>query len=663
MKNLRLKSGNIPFLFLITTVLAYGLLIPSIGFYWDDWPFAWIAKFMGPAEFNPAFAPFRPFLGPIFYFTTSLLPPLPIYWQGFALFIRFIMGFGTWWMLRQAWPERPRIALTAALLLIVFPGYSQHYIALTHINQELIPFIFYLFSFGYTFKALRAERPLTYIIIAVLLQICGIFPTEYFFGLEGMRALFLFFFFSGSLFSRVRETLKHWWPYLVVWILNALWLVYYYRFGPYNSYEVTSVNNATPLSLFMDVLDTLWKACLYIWIQVLLLVSTHLTAPSSILTLGLIAVFFVFISYFYIQHFEGTGESRSFSLSLMLIGVVGILLGRLPSLAAELPLRLQTGYDRFMISMMIGSVLFAIGLIELIFKDSHFRMYVVTAMIALGVGQQFYNANIFRRDWEKQSEIYWQLSWRIPALKPNTVLLTHQLPTEYEPDLSFTGPINWMYAPDYTSDANLPYALIFSEKRIGGPTLPSLDPDTKISFAYRTVNFRGSTTDTVVIYMPVNGCLRVLDPNRGDADIYSRLPDTLVNTIPLSNLSRIITDPEKPAVPEFLSTEPEHTWCYYFTKAELAMQMNDTDKVIALEAEAVSKGYEPEDPNEWLIFIEAHALKGEIKAAEKLSEKIIKEDPTMRRGVCIVWRNLFIKQNNMNARQIGIFMNEIKCSE
>lgn len=72
--------------------------MPAIGFYWDDWPFAWIAKFLGPAEFNPAFAPFRPFLGPIFYVTTSILPPLPIYWQAFALVIRFLMGFGTWWM-------------------------------------------------------------------------------------------------------------------------------------------------------------------------------------------------------------------------------------------------------------------------------------------------------------------------------------------------------------------------------------------------------------------------------------------------------------------------------------------------------------------------------------------------------------------------------------
>jgi len=660
MKNLRLKLGNIPLLFLMTTILAYGLLAPYLGFYWDDWPFAWIAKFMGPAEFNPAFAPFRPFLGPIFYLTTSLIPPSPLYWQLFALVIRFIMGTATWWMFRQLWPNRPRIALSAALLLLVFPGYSQQYIALTHINQELIPFIFYVFSFGYTFKALRAERPLPYIVIALLLQICGIFPTEYFFGMEGMRALFLFFLFGGNFLSRVRETLKHWWPYLVVWILNALWLIYYYKFGPYNSYEVTSVNNATPLSLLMDVLDTLWKACLYIWVQVLVLVSTHLTAPSSLLTLALIVVFFIFITYFYIHHFEGTSESRGFALSIMFIGVIGILLGRLPSLAAELPLRLQTGYDRFMISMMIGSSIFAVGLVELIFQNRRARIYVLTAMIALGVGQQFYNANIFRRDWEKQSEIYWQLSWRIPALKPNTVLLTYQLPTEYEPDLSFTGPINWMYAPDFKRTDNLPYALIFTEKRIGGPTLPSLDPDTKISFAYRTVNFAGSTTDAVVIYMPVNGCLRVLDPARGDMDIYSKQPDTLVNGIPLSNLSRIIINPEKPARPMFLSSEPEHTWCYYFTKAELAMQMNDLEQVLALETEAVSKGYEAEDLNEWLLFIEAHALKGEIKAAQELSKKILKEDPFMRRGVCTVWKHLL---EETDKEVTTGFMSSLKCFE
>ena len=78
MMNILRPQKYIPAVFALITLIAYGLLLPFTGFYWDDWPFAWIAKFLGPSEFIPAFAPFRPFLGPIFYFTTSLIPPVPL---------------------------------------------------------------------------------------------------------------------------------------------------------------------------------------------------------------------------------------------------------------------------------------------------------------------------------------------------------------------------------------------------------------------------------------------------------------------------------------------------------------------------------------------------------------------------------------------------------
>ena len=287
MMNILRPQKYIPAVFALITLIAYGLLLPFTGFYWDDWPFAWIAQFLGPSEFIPAFAPFRPFLGPIFYFTTSLVPPVPLYWQIFALVIRFILGLSAWWMFKQIWPERPRIALIAAFFILIFPGYSQHWVAFTHINQELIPFIFYLLSIGFTFKALRAEKPITYIIIALLLQLCGIFPTEYFFGLEGLRFLFLFFFFQGSLIERFTKTLKIWWPYLLIWMLNAAWLIYYYKFGPYASYTITATQSLTALSFLKNALDALWKAGFYVWIQVLALTFTSLSAPASLLTLGL----------------------------------------------------------------------------------------------------------------------------------------------------------------------------------------------------------------------------------------------------------------------------------------------------------------------------------------------------------------------------------------
>jgi hypothetical protein len=163
--------------------------------------------------------------------------------------------------------------------------------------------------------------------------------------------------------------------------------------------------------------------------------------------------------------------------------------------------------------------------------------------------------------------------------------------------------------------------------------------------------------------MPVNGCLRVLDPARGDTVIYSKLPAYLTDAIPLSDLSRIVTNPEKAAKPAFLSVEPEHTWCYYFTKAELALQTNDLDKVIELETEAASKGYAAEDPNEWLTFIEAHALKGEINSAQELSNKVLEADPLMRRGVCTVWKHLRAKEVTADTEKIYESMSTLKCFE
>src|SRR5215208_3741135 len=228
MKFSSVKNRGIHLLFLVTTIVAYGLLLPKLGFYWDDWPFVWIAKFLGPREFLPAFANVRPFLGPIFFLTTSLIPPVPLYWQIFALLIRFISGILAWFTFRQVWPQHPRQALVASLLFLVFPGYSQHWVAFTHINQEWIPFLFYLLSFGFTARALRnPSRFNSNTIYALLLLIAGVFPTEYFVSMEPLRFLFIWVILSEEIdgtWNRFVQTLKRWWPYLFVWLTNAIWL-------------------------------------------------------------------------------------------------------------------------------------------------------------------------------------------------------------------------------------------------------------------------------------------------------------------------------------------------------------------------------------------------------------------------------------------------------
>ena len=495
----------------------------------------------------------------------------------------------------------------------------------------------------------------------MLLQLCGIFPTEYFFGIEGIRFLFLLLFFQGNFIQRLTRSLKTWFPYLLIWLVNAVWLYYYYTFGPYNSYEVTAAQSPDLIYFLIQALDAIWKAGFYVWIQVLVLTFTSLPAPASLLTLGLAALSIFFLIPYLTRSAQDETRDASFALALMGVGILSILLGRLPSLAAGLPLTLQSSYDRFMISIMLGGTVFLLGLLELLIKNPRIRTISFAIVIALGVGQQFFNANIFRRDWQKQGEIYWQMAWRMPALEPNTLLLTHQMPIDYETDNSFSAPINWMYAPNYTR-ADLPYMLLYTEKRIGGATLPALEKGIQVTYPYRTVEFKSSTSQAVVIYMPRNGCLRVLDPNRGDTVTYAREPDVLTKAIPLSDVSRIIPNPETPATPMFFP-DPGHGWCYFFTKAELAQQQGDYETIVRLGDEARENGLSPEDFNEWLVFIDGYASTGNIETAQALSEAMLKGDARTRRGVCAVWEQIQARSPEGSGGNIQSIILSFDCNQ
>jgi len=247
-------------------------------------------------------------------------------------------------------------------------------------------------------------------------------------------------------------------------------------------------------------------------------------------------------------------------------------------------------------------------------------------------------------------------------MKPNTALLTDQLPIDYETDLSFTAPINWMYAPNYT-ESDLPYALLYVEKRLGRVALPSLEKNTDIDLSFRTVDFRGSTSQAIVIYMPRNGCLRVLDPARGDEITYNSQSRFLVDAIVLSDPTLINVDANETAKLPFVS-EPDHTWCYYYAKAELARQKDDWKQVNDSIDEAISLGYQPEDAFEWLTYIEAQAMIGDIITAEELSDKALAEDKGIRAGLCELWTRIQLQVDAGSEVQMRVnqLLSDFRCA-
>jgi hypothetical protein len=442
--NFHLSEKNIPLIFVFVTLIAYGLFVPFTGFYWDDWVFSWIARFLGPAEFLPAFIGIRPFLIPIFFTTTSLVPPVPIYWQIFVLIIRILAGLSAWFLLKRVWPRFKGQMLVASLLFLVFPAYSQHWVAYTHINQEWVAFILYLLSMGFTASALRnSQKFKPYTAISLILFFEGLFATEYFFGMEPLRFLFIWVIISEDnrdFKKGLIRAFKVWFPYLVIWLINGFWLAWYYGLG-YNSYNLKIIDDPeSQANLFYSVVEVIWKAGLYAWAQVLVLTTKTFSAPSSILTILLIGLSFIILLPTLKKVATYSSVSRRTYIQFILIGLMGIVLGRVPSLAAGLPFRLQSSFDRFAISMMLGGCLFILGLVEWLVRNPRIKIHVYVTLIALGIGQQFFNGNIFRRDWERQQEIFWQMKWRMPSLEPNTVIITDEIAVDYESDGSFIGP-------------------------------------------------------------------------------------------------------------------------------------------------------------------------------------------------------------------------------
>jgi hypothetical protein len=314
-----------------------------------------------------------------------------------------------------------------------------------------------------------------------------------------------------------------------------------------------------------------------------------------------------------------------------------------------------------MVSMMIGGSLFMAGLLELVFGRSRLKIYVIALVLALGMGQQFYTANDFRRDWTRQQEIFWQLAWRVPGLEPGTVILTHELPLRYETDMGLTAPLNWIYAPEYAGGA-LPYALLYTRTRQGGATLPSLEPGQPISFDYRTVDFKGTTSQAVTIIVSPNACLHILDSVYAGGDTYERQPRFLRDAIPLSDPSLILPDAQSPLLPPALfGKEPSHEWCYYFEKAELARQTGDWNRVVKLGNEARAQDFLPGDALEWLPFIEGYALTGDYQMARELSLLAFRDESRPRKGLCYTWNRIYAENpgceeiRNMASEMLGKF--------
>ena len=650
---LRLSDASAPLILLAVAVLAYGLLIPAIGFFWDDFPLSWIYATYGADGLERYFSTNRPYWGWLFQMSMPLLGDSPVAWHLFGLFWRWMSAALLWLLLRRVWRDASQVALWTSLLFLVYPGFQQQHIPIIYGHLFLVLCCF-LLSLYLNIWALTTSSRWRWAahVIALLLGLYQMLAMEYFFLLELLRPFVLWLALGGSGLAgrkRIKPALLGWLPYLTIFMAAVIWRAFFFSFQTEN-YRMVFLDKlreqpgAALVELLGNIGKSLWVVIVQAWGAVFRIPDVAAVGMKTTILSGVVMAFAMFLVMLYLflwRHGrkQALEKKTGWAMGVVGLGTLALLLGGVPSWSIEVLPELIFALDRFTLPFMLGASLLLAGLVAWLPLKSWMRLLLVGMLVGLAVGQHFQVSNATRRDWQTQQRFFWQLAWRMPKLEAGTILLVNQLPVGYYTDNSLTAPLNWYWAEEKPSQG-MPYLLYYPEQRLG-KNLISLEPGVPVEVDYLAAKFTGNTSQVVALFYQPPACLRVLDA--GIEFDNKMLPAEMQAAALLSSTQWIGVD--GPAAIERLPTalygeEPPYSWCYYFIQAELARQEGDWQAVATLGDQAFALGDYPNDPAERLVFIEGYAHIGNWARAEEISKETQSITPMMNPVLCHLWSRI-----------------------
>ena len=650
------KNIRAAFILGIVTILAYGLLIPRLGFYWDDLPISWIRYGLGEEAMKLYFSTSRPVWGGLYQITTKFIPQVPIYWQIFALIWRWLAAVILWMLLRELWGGQSRMALIACLFFLLYPGFDLQFVSFLSSHFYIVLCIFFL-SHLLTLRALRRPDrfwPLT--IAAMALSLLNLWMMEYFYFLELVRPFLILYALyqtsSGQRFVQVaKRTLLNWLPYLLIFLVNVFYRTFIFTNVAYQNVLLAELRSH-PLGAIMALAKVIVSDLRLVIVDAW---SLAFKFPNSafdgmyITLLYIVVVLFVAVLVFlFLQRYmeDENGSDRLSALWAIGIGLIAMVLGGGPFWLASLKLSLAFPASRFTLSFMLGISLFMAGLLGLF--PARIRILLASLLIALAAGKQVMTSESFVRDWEAHRNLFWQMTWRAPSIEPGVVVLMNHDGFKYYADNSLSGALNWIYAPD-SSREQIEYVLFYPKTRFRNH-LPDIEPDLDIYFDYIGGEFHGNTSRTLSFYYEPQKCLRLLDP---DTERVNRLipENSLMRYAARLTVPELIHDEPQVVMPYAYGKEPEHGYCYYYQKADLARQFDRWDEVVELSDVALSFEDRVYEPAEQLLFIEGYAHVGQWGRAMELSTGVYEySSEGMGRVLCRLWNRIEAETNSSSER-------------
>jgi hypothetical protein len=694
MKNLlgrKIPLWTYPVVLLALGAVSYLPLAPNLGFYWDDWAQLLVARLYDLRYYWSYFTYDRPLSA----WTTILYMPLlggsPLIWHIFTLLLRCATGLAMGWTFSNLWPAARRQMMVATLLFMVYPAFTEQSIVVAY-SQHWTQYALFFVSLGAMIQAVRNPRRFRlFTALALLAQLLQFSITEFFFGAELVRPIMLWFLISGAgepqKSRKLLATLKAWLPYLFVDGAFLVWRFFVYPklYGDSHPTRLLQSFFSQPLASLSLLFTKIVQDMLYIlvtsWSKVLDLSVAQINQPVILLSWAVALVTIIGLT-FYFSRLDETdlagpdaasvagkvGGSRSWLREALIVGAFVTLLGPAPiwTVGNNIFTPNDVHTDRFALVSMFGVCLLFVAFVEWGMKGRFQKALLVSVVIGLAAGFQIRAASPFRTIWTLEERFYWQLYWRAPYIKPQTMILAQDIFLPQQELFSTTAAINLLYPqPRYPKTLNYSVYTLMPRYSKGFP-----GNGVYFQTQLRILNYHGSSTSSLLVQFnpAISGCLWVLKPTDVDNP---DLPPLTVSALKAAHLNRIVEQPPVKGYPpaDLFGKEPEHGWCYIYEKADLADQMGEWQQVVELAGQARQQGLQPavspaNNPYEWLPFIEGYAMSADWADAQNLTITNSKIDKKYNPMLCDLWNRIETSAPASSDKDLAIknMSTKLKCT-
>ena len=629
-----------PVLLFILAIISYGLMIPWLRFFHDEYPIIWFHSFMG--DVNLFYEGNRPLLSWFYKPLLAVFTDKAWLWQCFGVLSRWLHATIFYYLIREIWPKEFVLAVTASTIILIFPAFQTQFASMIYGIAFLLYSLFFL-SILFSILAIRSEKNrVVFSSIAMLLSLINLLTNEYFYTLELIRYLvFLVIFRQREPKVDFGSLVKTSLPYLS--ILGAVSIFRFYNQPQITTYPMVLFERLSenPIQLlpelFKDQLVDIWNIAIRSWI--IAVNPIHLLDEQStrlqILFLLIAILSSLLIACTFIINYLKTNEEAN-PWEFLLTGFSAMYLAGWPLWIAGLPVGEFFSYSRWSIPFMMGASIFTAGLLRALIRQKVIQIVIISILVGIGVRNQLLISNSFRHDWQQQQQFFWQIKWRMPSLQENTVLFSDMLPFKYENSDQLSAGIN-MILSDPIHAKKLSYFMFYIPERINTSILPEIRKNLPVQGKRNYRSFQGNTSQAILIDFQHPACLHVLNPL---IDEHNPLISPIIkDSLFLSDEQWILNESGTSTNINIFGKEPVHEWCYYFQKADLARQFEKWDDINQIYQEVKGSGFQPRDNREWMPFIEGMIHLGNYDEAFSISKMITDQSGDYKEMVCQIWKH------------------------